>query len=335
MQPRQRFVLASFLFACTAAAGSLVIWNLPARGAAQESVKRPRALVQIARQPPKVLSAPVENAEDYARYLKTHITLIKSQLVLNGALRSNEVSRLPAIKSQTDPVAWLQENLEVTILPDTELLQVSMAAGSGASGTDRAALINAVVRTYMDEHVDANAKRRTERFDTLKKIKTNYAELLKERRDRLRKLSEAVGRDEPLNNLEKEALPRLYHDLRAQRVKLRLERAEAETILVRRKAEGAASDSARKELVQIEDRIAVLTAQEKVLDEEVENMTLHLRRDDFRSVSNTLDLAALKDEIDQVKNAAQRVAQEVEALTIELGAPSRIRLIEQAVVPSP
>jgi hypothetical protein len=283
-----------------------------------------------------MLSAPVENAEDYGRYLKTQIALIKSQLVLHGALRSNEVSRLAAIKSRTDPVAWLQQNLDVTSLPDTELLQVSMVAGSGAGATDQAALINAVVRAYMDEQVDINAKRRTERLDTLRKLYDGYANVLKDRRNRLRRLSEAVGRDEPLKTLEKEALPRLYHDLRAQRVKLRLERAEVATILARRqKAEGAASDSARKELAQMEDRLAVVTSQEKVLDQELENMNRHVRHGDLSSVSHTLDLATLKDEIVQVEDAARQVGKEVETLTIELRAPSRIRLIEQAAVPIP
>jgi hypothetical protein len=94
-------------------------------------------------------------------------------------------------------------------------------------------------------------------------------------------------------------------------------------------------DLVHKEIAQLEDRLAVLISQEKVLDEELERMTLHLRRDDLSSVRNTLDLDALKDEIAQVEDKARLVAQEVEALSIELRAPSRIRLVEQAVVPIP
>src|SRR5262249_25213927 len=153
MRTRKRLVLVSCLLAFTAIGGGLAVGNLPARGAAQESAKRPRALVQIARQPPKILAAEVENADDYARYLKTQASLIKSRLVLTAAFRSPEVQRLPAIKSRTDPLAWLEQNLEVTNLPDTELLQVAMMASSGASGTDQASLINTVVRAYMDEVV--------------------------------------------------------------------------------------------------------------------------------------------------------------------------------------
>jgi hypothetical protein len=336
MRTRKRFALISCLLAFTAIGGGLAVGNLPARGAAQESVKRPRALVQIARHPPRILAAEVEHADDYPRYLKTQASLIKSRLVLTAAFRSPEARRLAAIKGPTDPLAWLEQNLEVTNLPDTELLQVAMAAGSGASGADQAALINAVVRAYMDEVVHRDANLRRERYDRLRKISSAYAENLRERRDTLRKLSSSAERDGLLAGALKESLPRLYNELRSQQVKLRLERAEAETILARRKkAEGSATDLARKEMAQIEDRLAVVIAQEKVLDQELGRVVHELRADGSQTLSNELDRTALKDEIAQMGEAAHKVADEVEAMNVELEAPPRVRLIEEAVPPSP
>src|SRR5262249_49623551 len=154
MRTRKRLVLVTGLLASAAAVGGLVVGNLPARGAAQEADKRSHALLQVARQPPRILSGAVEDANDYSRSLKTQASLIKSRLVLQTAFQRPEVRRLPAIKNRTDPVAWLEQNLDVTNLPDTELLQVSMAARSGASGSDQAALINAVVHAYLDEVVN-------------------------------------------------------------------------------------------------------------------------------------------------------------------------------------
>jgi hypothetical protein len=333
---RKRFVLVSCLLAFTAFGGGLVVGNLPAQGAARESVKRPRALVQIARQPPKVLAAEVENADDYARHLKTQASLIKSGLVLNTAFRTPEVRRLPAIKSQTDPVAWLKQNLEVTNLPDTELLQVAMATGAGASGTDQAALINAVIHAYMDEVVNLEFKLRRERHDRLRKISSAYAENLRERREMLRKLSSSAESDTRLAVLQNESLPRLYNDLRSQQVKLRLQRVEAETLLARRKkAEGAATDPAHKEMAQIEDRLAVAIAQEKLLGQELERVVHELRADGSQTLRNEFHREVLQDEIAQMERAASKVADEVEALNIELQAPPRIRLIEGAAPTSP
>ena len=81
----------------------------------------------------------------------------------------------------------------------------------------------------------------------------------------MRKRSESAGSGESLGGLEKDVLPRLYHDLRTRRVQLRLEQSEAETLLARRKkAEGAATDPARQEIAQLEDRLAVLIAGQKV-----------------------------------------------------------------------
>ena len=170
----------------------------------------------------------------------------------------------------------------------------------------------------MDEVVNVDAKIRTDRHDRLKKIKQNYAENLKERRENLRKLSSSVGRGEPLAGLEKDVLPRLYHDLRTQRVKLRIERAEAETILARRKgAPGAGNDPVRKEIAQIEDRLAVLSAGQKVLDEELERVSHEIHGAGDRD----LDLESVKDDIAQMEDSSRKVSAEVEALNVELQAP--------------
>ncbi len=125
----------------------------------------------------------------------------------------------------------------------------------------------------------------------------------------------------------------LYHDFRIQQVKVRIERAGAETLLARRKGDpGAATDPVRKEITQIEDRLAVLSAGQKVLDEELEGLKgvdlgIH------GAAVQVLDLAAIKEDIAQMEDAARKVGAEVEALTVELSAPARIRLIDLAEVP--
>jgi hypothetical protein len=145
-----------------------------------------------------------------------------------------------------DPIEWPQQSLEVTNPKDSEILRVSLAPGAGLSGADRAAIINAAVRSDTEEVVNAELGRRTERLDRLQKMKERQTELLQKKRAALRKLSKAEG-GEHLAGLEKEAWPRLCHDLRTPRVKLRLERAEVETFLERRKkAERAAADASAR-----------------------------------------------------------------------------------------
>ena len=127
-------------------------------------------------------------------------------------------------------------------------------------------------------------------------------------------------------------LPRLYHDLRTRRVQLRLEQSEAETLLARRKkAEGATTDPSRQEIARLEDRLAVLIAGQKVIDEELERLTQEMRG----TVGRELDLAAAKEDIAQMEDASRKIAAEVEALSVELEAPPRIRTIDDAVAPRP
>jgi len=328
MRTRQQFALVSFLLALIAAGGGLLVWNLPSRGAGPESGKSPRALLQIARQPSQLPLSNVGGLDDYKRYFETQCVLIRSNLVLSAAFQQPGISELASIKRRTDPVAWLQQNLEATNLKDSEVLQVSLAASSGASAKDQAAIINAVVRAYTDQVANVQTKRRTDRHDQLRKLRQQYGDLLRERRETLRKLSVSVGSHESLTSHEKRSLPRLYLDLRTQRVKLLLERAEAETLLARRKkAVGVPTEPVRKEIAQIEDRLAVLTARQTVLDEELSRVKLEMRE----AANQDLDLSALKDDITQMENSNRKVGAEVEALNTELAAPPRIRIIEEAI----
>jgi hypothetical protein len=332
MPIRKSIVLIALFLAAIAVGLGLLGGKLPTLRAAQESGQRPRASLHIAAHPPRILFDTAEAPVDYPRYLKTQEGLIRSDLVLDVALRDPKVSRLPSLKDGTDSIAWLRRSLEVTNPKDSEILQVSLSPASGLSGPDQAVIINAVVRAYIDEVVNVDLKRRMERLDNLKKLKEKYNDLLRKKRETLRRLAESVGRDERIQGLEKEAWPRLYGELRSQRIKLRMERAEVETLLERRKkAGGAAADAARKEIPQLEDRLAVLTAGQKVLDEELERLAVEMHG----TTVHVLDLKSEQDEVAQMEEAARKIAAEVEALSVEIQAPPRVRQIDRAKTSSP
>src|SRR5262249_47141855 len=126
---------------------------------------------------------------------------------------------------------------------------------------------------------------------------------------------------------------RLYHE----RIQLRMEQAEVETILARR-SKTVESETAefrkvelRKELGSHDDRLAIVRARLKVLDEELEKLAKETRTSPVRQ----LDLDALKDEIHQMEEASAKVAAELGALDIEFQAPARVRLIEEAAATPP
>jgi capsular exopolysaccharide synthesis family protein len=155
------------------------------------------ARLQVSAQVPKVLYKTVEteslNGGDYRRYQTTQLTLVKSQLALNAALRDKEVSNYRMIREQIDPISWLQENLKVEFFADSEVMEVSL---SGDRPEELAGIVNAVTKGYMEEAVNVDLKGRIERHDKLKKLKEHYEGILKERRRNLRNLAETVGSDD-------------------------------------------------------------------------------------------------------------------------------------------
>ena len=76
---------------------------------------------------------------------------MRSRLVLDGALAKSNVSGLTSLKNKGDLVVWLQDQLEVIQIDDTELLETFLKPNSGLDARDQAVLVNEVVRSYMDE----------------------------------------------------------------------------------------------------------------------------------------------------------------------------------------
>ena len=96
-----------------------------------------------------------------------------------------------------------------------------------------------------------------------------------------------------------------------------------------RRRKAAQDDATRKEIAAIEDRLAVLDARQRVLDEELERSAHEMHA----AAVQELDLKGLKDDIERMEDIARKISAEVEALNVELVAPPRIRLIDGAAPP--
>ena len=152
----------------------------------------PKAKLRIASSQPRILyQSHARNSADteveYQRFVKTQMELMRSRFVMNAALQHDGISRLPLLKSQADPIDWLVKNVEVNRLGDSELVEVSLPP-TGLPGKEQATVINAVVSAYIDEVVNKDRRRMLQRHDTLKKLSKTYSEMLKTRRDTIRKL---------------------------------------------------------------------------------------------------------------------------------------------------
>jgi hypothetical protein len=328
MRNRKQLAWKSSVLMLVVTMSGLLVWSLRTWGADPE--KGPRAFLQIAARAPRLSFTSRDNSEDYNDYLQTQFALIKSRLVLNVALQQPAIAQLAAIRRQPDPIEWLAQNLEMSNVKHSEVARVSLSPHCGASGTDQVAIINAVVNAYMQEVASVDRKRQADRHSKLKKIKQTYTEIIKERRESARKLSESVGSDGHPSAAEQNSLAHRYERLLDQQLKLRLDRAAAEIVLGRRqKAANRETDPVRKEIAQLEDRLAVLTAQDKVFQDELSQVADKKRS----AVEASLEVKALNDKIAQMEDAARKLGAEVESLNIELAAPPRVQIIENAVPP--
>ena len=325
MRNWKRFGLVSLFLAIIVMAGGYVGWKYyPAKFHAQ-------ALLQVSAQEPYVQfqAGETEVGADYHRYQLTQTTLVKSHLVLNAALQDRSVSAYRMIREQADPIAWLQGNLEVGFVGGSEVMRIAL---NGKNPDEVAGVVNAVKKAYLDEVVNVDVRRKAERHGILKKHRERYTELLNERRQWLHDLAEKIPSDDGLAAVEREKAGLLVSNtLWSERLKLRLEQAEAETLLARRKeVAGSATDAVRKEIAELEDRLAVVMARQKVLDRELEEVT---RNSSIRPqvVRAKRDLAGMRTEIASFEESARMISAEIERLNIELSAPSRARTIEEAV----
>ncbi len=140
--------------------------------------------------------------EDYEAYKGTQQEIIRSRFVLTAALRRpndpNEpaVADLPMIRdNRDDPVAFLQRKLSVSLPRNTEVMLVSL------KGEDKRAvvgLVKAVVDAYIREVVDADQRRRSERWNELDRICAERNAAIEKEQNEIKAMAERLGSVEPL-----------------------------------------------------------------------------------------------------------------------------------------
>ncbi len=200
---RSRWLMATGLgLLCgSLAAGIVALLTPPAKYTA-------RAMLHVSSVPPKILLTVKEVYSDYGAYQRTQLALLKSRLVLNAALKREEVAKLKIFDTYSDPIEWLEKELQVDFANGSEILRISM---SGRKAEELMLMVNAVTLAYLDEVVDVETKQRRERFDLLRETWNRYQESLREKRKELKRLTEMAGSDDKktLANIHQHELDRL------------------------------------------------------------------------------------------------------------------------------
>ncbi|MEM6468598.1 MAG: AAA family ATPase [Planctomycetota bacterium] len=145
----------------------------------------------------------IYGGRSFSVYKSTQAQLLRTPLVLSTALRDERVSGLKTVREQADPVRWLQEELNVEFPGDGEIMEVSIGT---VSPTDCVALVEAVVRSYLDEVVLEERNNRLERLDTLRAAREKKQAIVRSLRTELKEMvSEHGAGDAESLTLEQQA----------------------------------------------------------------------------------------------------------------------------------
>lgn len=146
---RLHWLMILFCGSLLGTAGAFAAWELLA------SKYESYALLQVSSVPTTLANQnnPQQARTDFVTYLKTTSALIKSEFVLNAALR--DIKDLPTIKSQKDPIKYLDEELIVTWQDGSEVIRVTF---KGHQPEDAKKIVDAVQKAFMDQVVEKKVR---------------------------------------------------------------------------------------------------------------------------------------------------------------------------------
>ena len=188
--PRRRWGLAIFASLLIAALAAAPVWFVLA------PKYRATALLRVQSKQTRILfkTADEETQPDFERYRRTQAQLLKSRFVLIAALRGSEIAKLPSIRNEPDPLAWLARHLRVDFPDNAEVIEVSLA---GDEPKELAVLVNAVVDAYMAEVVDVEQVERRQRLSDLDMIYAEKEIEFRNKRTDLAVLARDLGTGDP------------------------------------------------------------------------------------------------------------------------------------------
>jgi len=190
LRKRMWLIILSLVITTAVAAGTTVVWLVYAPFYTAEAylqVNPPKAseLTETAHQPTKQVMD---------RLTRSYAQLVKSDSVLNNAVREPGISRTAWYRKQdpSEVVQELDEQLKVSPVPDTFFIRVWMTdpAGSDQERAQLADIVNTVCDAFVRDNTAAAQKDRREQLDRI-------GSTLKERQRELDDVRTLMGQSRP------------------------------------------------------------------------------------------------------------------------------------------
>jgi len=193
------------------------------------------ALIRVASIEPHLL--PADQAAfrgDTDAFQRTQMALVKTKRVLTAALQNERVANLGTVASQSDPVAWLEDELKINYIEGTELLRIAL---SGDNPKEVADIVNAVKDAYLREVADKERDSRLLRYNELDKALQESENNLGQQRALVQRLAASLNTADTkqVQHIQRLELDE-YAALRAQYARLQADISAATVALVAQQA---------------------------------------------------------------------------------------------------
>jgi succinoglycan biosynthesis transport protein ExoP len=164
---RLHWLMILFCGSLLGTAGAFAAWELLA------SKYESYSMLQVSSVPTALANHnnPNQARTDFATYVKTTAALIKSEFVLNAALR--DIKDLPTIKAQSDPLKYLDEELQVNWQDGSEVIRITFKSGEPQ---DAKKIVDAVQGAFIKEVIEKDVR---EKQQFLKKVEDAQVEMKK------------------------------------------------------------------------------------------------------------------------------------------------------------
>ena len=139
---------------------------------------------------PRLVFETAEGTNSFDIERSTQQQLILAPFVLGNALADEEVSQLPIVQMQDNPVSWLQESLTVSYPGNGEIMVVSLELGDAGACLK---IIDAVITSYMRDVVETRKKERNERLQRLDTAYADVDSVVRQKRAQLLEYAKQLG----------------------------------------------------------------------------------------------------------------------------------------------
>lgn len=304
------------------------------------------ALLKVERSSHGVLDKSREDREEFDIFKRTQAALVTSGPVMRNAVREPAIQALPVVKSQEDPVAWLQSQIVVDFPNEAEVMRVTIRTTHPDEATK---LIDKVVEKYLSEIV---MKERNERFDQEDALQKRYDRIKQEFKTRsqalfdLEQSAQAEGtaagemqRKLAVAELEEALVTRSYlrRELLENELQLHVQEAQSDPADEKQTANGepaadpavatppppAASDRVLESLKQ---QRAFLEQKLKVANEQIDQAAATFRSVDHFDAS----IAAGREELAAYKKLLTQIKEQIDLTQVERISRERISKIDDA-----